>query len=125
MEQTIDYRVPPDKFDDLAEFDGSVTAKRTDGELSVKCDRESSNFLAINLANEVAIGKKSAADARAFYASAIKDFALSNNMSPYMQSFQFPAPKGGTTDADRHGVSEEEHAKIIERMKQMQKDTGE
>jgi hypothetical protein len=27
--QTINYRVPPDKFDELAHYDGSVIAERT------------------------------------------------------------------------------------------------
>ncbi|MGH8284417.1 MAG: hypothetical protein ACRETT_01460 [Steroidobacteraceae bacterium] len=31
LEQVIDYKVPPDKFDDLARYDGSVIAERTKG----------------------------------------------------------------------------------------------
>jgi hypothetical protein len=121
MEQTIDYKVPTDKFDELAEYDGSVWAKRTDGELSAKCDKEGANFLAINLANDVATGKKSVAEARQFYANAIKDFALNNKMSPYMQSFQFSAMKSGTNDTDKHGVSEEDNTNITKKMKEMNK----
>ena len=60
MEQVIDYKVPPDKFDELAEYDGSVIAERTKGELSARCDKEEANLLALNLANDVATGKKSA-----------------------------------------------------------------
>jgi hypothetical protein len=121
MEQTIDYKVPVDKFDELAEYDGSVWAKRTDGELSAKCDKEGANFLAINLANDIATGKKSVSEARQFYANAIKEFALNNKMSPYMQSLQFNPMKSGANDTDKHGVSEEDNNNITKKMKEMNK----
>src|SRR3546814_16591596 len=40
VESVIDYRVPPDKFTALAEFDGSVMAERTAGEVSARCHEE-------------------------------------------------------------------------------------
>src|SRR5215216_4333282 len=46
LEQFIDYRVPPEKFDDLAMFDGSVIVERTKGEISARCDKEEMNYLA-------------------------------------------------------------------------------
>ena len=107
MEQVIDHKVPVAKFSDLAAYDGSVTVRRTDGELSAKCDKEGANFLAINLAHDVLTGKKTVAQARDFYANAIKEFALQNKMSPYMKSFQFSMSKGATNETDKHGVSEE------------------
>ncbi len=58
MEQVIDYKVPSNKFSALAEYDGSVSVHRTDGEISAKCDMEGANFLALNLANDVITGKK-------------------------------------------------------------------
>ncbi len=58
LEQVIDYRVPSDKFDDLAAYDGSVIAERTKGELSARCDKEEMNFLALNLANDVVTGRR-------------------------------------------------------------------
>lgn len=119
MEQVVDYQVPADKFSDLAAYDGSVTVRRTDGELSAKCDKEGANFLALNLANDVITGKKSVTEARAFYATAIKEFALQNKMSPYMGSLQFTVSKGNTEFPDKHGVSEEENKKITAAMKKM------
>lgn len=68
LEQAIDYRVPVDRFDDLARYDGSVIAERTKGEMSARCDKEGANFLAINLGNDVATQRRSADDARAYYA---------------------------------------------------------
>lgn len=119
MEQVIDYQVPANKFSDLASYDGSVTVRRTDGELSAKCDKEGANFLAVNLANDVITGKKSVTEARDFYATAIKEFALQNKMSPYMGSLQFTLSKGNTKFPDKHGVSEEENKKITAAMKKM------
>ena len=46
LEQTICYRVPPDKQDELAGFDGSVMSKGTKGDMSARCDREPANILA-------------------------------------------------------------------------------
>ena len=119
MEQVIDYQVPANKFSDLAAYDGSVTVRRTDGELSAKCDKEGANFLALNLANDVITGEKSVAQARDFYANAIKEFALQNKMSPYMGSLKFTVSKGNTGFPDKHGVSEEENKSITEAMKKM------
>ncbi len=119
MEQVIDYKVPTNKFDALAEFDGSVAVHRTDGEMSAKCDKEGANFLALNLADDVITGKKSVLEARKFYAVTIKEFALQNKMSPYMQSFQFSVSKGGTSDEDKNAVSTQDNQKIMEAMMQM------
>jgi hypothetical protein len=99
MEQVIDYKVPPDKFDDLARYDGSVIAERTKGELSARCDKEEANFLALNLANDVAMGTRSVEEARDYYARAIKDL-MSGKKDPYVQKLQF-TPQRRTADADR------------------------
>ena len=40
LEQFIPYRVPVDKFDDLAAFDGSVLVDRTKGLMSARCAGE-------------------------------------------------------------------------------------
>lgn len=119
MEQVIDYKVPPNKCSDLVTYDGSVTIKRTDGELSAKCDKEAANFLALNLANDIITEKKTVEEARNFYATTIKEFVLQNKMSPYMESLQFGVANGGTNDIDKHGVSEDENKRITEAMKKM------
>jgi hypothetical protein len=58
VEQFINYPVPPDKFDELAKFDGSVIAERTKGVLSARCGGTSMNFLAVNLAVDILKTKK-------------------------------------------------------------------
>lgn len=66
MTQTVMYRAPWDKLDELAAYDGSVWYHRTRGELSAQCDLEELNNLALNLAHDVATGTRTVDDARGF-----------------------------------------------------------
>jgi hypothetical protein len=100
MEQSINYKVPIDKFDELAEYDGSVVCNRTNGKMSARCDKEGANFLAINLANDIATGKKDVKSARDFYARSIKEF-INGGKPEYMQKLVFNVPTGGTADPDK------------------------
>jgi hypothetical protein len=68
--------------------------------MSARCDKEGANFLAINLANDVATGVKTTAQARAYYTQAIKTFMQSGQMDTYMQGFKFTVPTNGTKDPD-------------------------
>ena len=92
LEQVIDHKVPPGKFDELAKFDGSVIAERTKGTLAARWDKEEMNFLALNLANDVATGKRSAREARDEYEKAVKG-TMKGEMHPYMQKLQFEVPR--------------------------------
>ena len=93
MTQGIDYRIPVAMFDDLAAYDGSVTADRTQGHLAARCDKEAANFLAINLAHDVVTRRKGVPAARAYYARAIGTFMKTGRMDPYMQRLQFTPPE--------------------------------
>ncbi|WP_426176961.1 hypothetical protein [Massilia sp. TWR1-2-2] len=99
MQQFIDFRVKPDRYDEMAQYDGSVVLERTNGEMSARCDKEEANFLAINLAHDVAHGKKTPAAARKFYADAIKQ-SMAGTMPPYMQKLQFSVPTANTAYKD-------------------------
>lgn len=100
LQQWIKYKVPLDKYDDLAMYDGSVVVERTNGMISARCDLEEANFLALNLANDVSMGKRSVAQARKFYAETI--MALKKGGKPaYTQALQFKVPTGRTADADK------------------------
>lgn len=105
LEQVIDYRVPPDKFDDLAKYDGSVIAERTKGELSARCDKEEMNFLALNLANDVVTGKRSIEEARSFYTQTAVA-AMKGETPEYVQGFRFQLPKGDTADPDKPAMKD-------------------
>lgn len=100
LEQVINYKVSPEKFDDMAMYDGSVILERTKGEMSARCDKEGANLLALNLANDVATGAKTTEAARAYYTQAMKTFKTTGQMDPYMMEFKFTVPTGGTNDPD-------------------------
>jgi hypothetical protein len=99
LEQFIDYRVPPDRYDELAMYDGSVIAERTKGELSARCDKEGANFLALNLAHEIATGRRTPEDARRMYGEQIK-MMKAGQMTPYTSGLMFTPPPSGN-DPDR------------------------
>lgn len=99
IEQAVNYNVPLDRYDDLATFDGSVMAERTKGELSARCGMEAANFLALNLAQEVATGRRSVQDARTYYARAMAAFRRDGTVDAYMQRLAFSPPdKAGDPD---------------------------
>jgi hypothetical protein len=95
--QAIDYPVPPDKFDQLAEFDGSVIAERTKGELAARCDMEEANFLALNLAHDIVTEIRSVAQARQFYAEVMRE----RRPTEYLQGLRFQVPRTAQGDPDR------------------------
>lgn len=102
-EQVVDYRVPVDKFDDLAAYDGSVVVDRTQGEMSARCDKEGANFLALNLADDVVTGRRSVDDARQFYAETVKGM-MEGRSSPYLEGLRF-RPMSATNDRDMAAMS--------------------
>ncbi len=99
LEQFIDYQAPLEMYDELAVYDGSVIVERTKGEISARCDKEEMNFLAINLANDVATGARTAEEARQFYAETAMAF-MEGTSDPYVEGFVFEVPEGGTADPD-------------------------
>ncbi len=100
MQQFIDYKVPPEKFDELAEYDGSVVAERTNGELSARCDKEAANFLALNLADEVISGQRSPKSAREEYVKQIMAMKA-GQPAPLTEKLMFVAMTGDTADPDK------------------------
>jgi len=106
VESVIDYRVPPEKATELAQFDGSVIVERTAGEASARCHDEQANFLALNLMHDIVTGQKSVADARQYYATEFLD-ARRQQPTPYMDKLRF-TPGERTADPDRRVLSDED-----------------
>lgn len=98
MEQCVGYKVPLDKYNDLAKFDGSVTVDRTQGLLAARCDKEENNFLALNLAHDIITGNKSVEEARKVYGEMIKQ-AMGGNKPDYMKKLMFK-PEMNSADSD-------------------------
>ncbi|PND17786.1 hypothetical protein CN934_31955 [Ensifer sp. MMN_5] len=99
IESVIDYRVPPEKFSELAAFDGSVIAERTVGEVSARCHDEQANFLALNLMHDIVTGAKSVDEARAYYAKEFVDYRR-KKPTPYMEGLRFAPANGSAADPD-------------------------
>lgn len=107
VETVIDYRVPPEKFSDLARFDGSVVVERTVGEVSARCHDEEANALALNLMHDIVTGAKSVQEARDYYAKEFLDYRR-KEPTPYMDGLQFPPHQGETADPDVAVLSDED-----------------
>lgn len=104
VECFIDYKVPPGKFSELAEFDGSVIVERTKGEVSARCDMESANFLAINLMHKIVTGELNAEKAREVYTETAAAYVVSRS-APLAEGFQFELPQERTNDPDETTIA--------------------
>jgi len=122
MEQYVDYKVPPDKADELARYDGSVYFDRTKGEMSARCDMEAANFVALNLAHDVATGKRSVEEAREFYPKAVMAH-MQKQSAPYAEKLQFAAQRD-TADPDKTTVPQDMVKKAEEIKQAMMKEKG-
>jgi hypothetical protein len=105
VESFIDYRVPAEKFSDLAAFDGSVIVDRTAGEVSARCHDEQANFLALNLMHDIVTGAKSVAEARDYYATEFLN-ARRKQPTPYMEKLRFQPASAAAADPDRRVLSD-------------------
>lgn len=99
MAHTIAYRVPVDKVGALVAFDGSVMVDRTGGELTARCDLEAHNLLALNLAHDVATGKKSVKQAREDFGKLVLD-EMTGKSPDYVADLRFEPDRGVSTDPD-------------------------
>jgi hypothetical protein len=119
LEQTIDYKVPVGKFSVLAMYDGSITCSRTFGEMSVRCDKEAMNILALNLADDIIKGNKNIKTARDFYAKTAWAF-MKGDKHEYTQKLQFSTVNMNTGDPDEMStlIDKDEMIKMKKQMKE-------
>jgi hypothetical protein len=101
LKQVVDYKVPADKADELAQFDGSVIIDRTKGEVAVRCDKEENNFIAMNLVDEIVKGKKTVKQARDMMAKAVTGTSLAGNEGMFKDGLKFQLATSSTADADK------------------------
>jgi hypothetical protein len=88
MEQTVDYRLTREQAAELLSFSRALTVDLENGELSSRADRESLNFLNVNLADEVARGRKTPAQAVAAYRRVLA-LAAAGKSSEYTRRLLF------------------------------------
>jgi hypothetical protein len=109
--QVLAIDVPVDRFTDLAQFDGSVTASRTNGELVASCDREENNFIALNLASDLITGKLSVPQARARLTELAA--AVKNGQQPsYATDIRFSLPVSNRTGDPDHAETRRDWQRI-------------
>ncbi len=88
LEQSVAYKFPKGRAPALAAFDRTIEADEEAGLLTVRTDEESSNILALNLADEVLQGRRTPKDAAEFRARAAR-LRDSGKSSPYLEGLLF------------------------------------
>ena len=88
IEQSVSYEVPVRKWRELGAFDRGVEYDPVARELIARAGSEMANILALNLADEVIRGRRTAADAREFYDKTLS-LSFSGKSSPYMRKLRF------------------------------------
>jgi hypothetical protein len=104
LTQVIDYRVPPEMFGPVAQFDGSILLDRTRGEVAARCDSEAANVLGLNMVHEIVTGKRTVDEARQTSTENTVAYNLGRS-APYAERLLFEAPRGGTEDLDESMLS--------------------
>lgn len=98
IEQMVNYKVPASKVEDIWRFNGSILLDRTRGEMSARCEKEEMNILALNLADEIIMGKMSVPEARLEFARSAQAFVMGNT-NQYTNKLNF-IPVSDSADAD-------------------------
>jgi hypothetical protein len=89
LESVAYGKVALDRWRELSMLGHGAAYDPVTQELSARTDAEDTNFLALNLADEVVRGRRSGAAARAFY-DATLNLSLYGKSSPYMSGLLFP-----------------------------------
>lgn len=92
LEQSVEYRVPAEKRGELARFDREIGFDEKAGLLTVLSNDEGDNFLAVNLADEVVRGRRTAKEASDFRRQILR-LQDSGKSSPYLERLLFVAER--------------------------------
>ncbi len=116
LEQAVAYDVPVRKWRALAAFARGVDYDPVKRELIARTDGEPTNFLSLNLADEVIRGRRTPEEAREFYDRTVY-LSFAGKSSPYMTRLRFrpqrlpetlpdaaPAPPAGAEAAVAGGT---------------------
>lgn len=88
VEQSIGYVVPRDRRAALTQLDLALKVDEASGELTATSESEETNFLALNLADEVVKETRTPEGARAYYVQTLR-LAGAGKSSPYMRELLF------------------------------------
>lgn len=123
LEQVINHDAPVDKYDDIAQYDGSVILERTKGTIAARCDKEAANFLALNLAHDILEDKRSVEEAREYYANAIMKM-MQGEQDAYLEGLQFQLPNEDITNPDETVMDMSKVKEMKEQNKSMNQNQG-
>lgn len=88
LEETVPYGVPQDRRKDLEALGGLVWASPDGMELTAQSDAESSNFLALNIADDILRGRTSPSRGRQAFDRTLS-LSASGKSSRYMEGLMF------------------------------------
>jgi hypothetical protein len=116
LSQYVYYPVPPARAADLVQFDGSVLVDRTTGELGARCDHEPFNILTLNLAVEIAEGRRTVNEARDLYAETASAYLMGRD-APYAERLLFDPQDVEAADPDEATVAPAMVDQMVEKVK--------
>jgi hypothetical protein len=99
LEQVALYKVPADKLADLAAFNRSVVPNLARGELASFSDSEELNFLAINVADDIAKGERTPEEGRIYFAQIVRAKMIKEPERD-LQQLNFTVAKSSKDTAD-------------------------
>jgi len=91
LKESVVYEVPPDKLSALQRFQHGPLVFPKNSELVASSDREMLNRLSLNLAHDIATGKRTPQEADRFFIRTVR-LSESGKSSPYLERLLFPVP---------------------------------
>ncbi|MBI5624041.1 MAG: hypothetical protein HY924_09700 [Elusimicrobia bacterium] len=88
LEQTVDYVVPEPRVAAVAAFRHGLAVDTDQDELTVRSDREEMSFLALNLAHDIARGRRTPEESDRFFLRTL-DLGFAGKSSPYTEGLRF------------------------------------
>lgn len=97
LEQSVSYRVPPQKLGAVMQYNGSVGVDRTSGEISAHCGSERENIIVLNLVHDIVTDNRDVEQARVYHAQLMRGIQT-GDVDSYATKLQFQSPSGSTAD---------------------------
>jgi hypothetical protein len=91
LQQIVTYRIPADKIGALRKFIHGPLVYPDENELVARDDSEDINRLSLNLADDIAAGRRSPEDAEQFFLRTVR-LRAAGKSSPYTERLLFEEP---------------------------------
>lgn len=104
LEQVALYKVPADKLAQLAAFNRSLVTNLARGELASFSDSEELNFLALNVADDIVKGERTAEEGRIYFAQIVRAKMI-REPERDLQQLHFTVAKSPKDTADTDEVA--------------------